>query len=218
MLFRSNDAARHGRVIVSDTSWPGYRDIPLDIMAGYSVMGREILDQLGDVRPSHCFLPIGVGGLAAGVVAPLWREMGAQLGAMIGVESYMSACFLESIAAQNPKVVDITEETMMAGLSCGEISDLAWQLLQPSLHHCLSIADDAIAPIMAAFTSGLLGGGRIEAGECSTAGLAALIGAKNNPALWSAMEFGPGSVVLLIGTEGATDPDIYREMIARGSA
>jgi diaminopropionate ammonia-lyase len=213
-----NDAARHGRVIVSDTSWPGYRDIPLDIMAGYSVMGREILDQLGDVRPSHCFLPIGVGGLAAGVVAPLWREMGAQLGAMIGVESYMSACFLESIAEQNPKVVDITEETMMAGLSCGEISDLAWQLLRPSLHHCLSIADDAIAPIMAAFTSGLLGGGRIEAGECSTAGLAALIGAKNNPALWNAMEFGPGSVVLLIGTEGATDPDIYREMIARGSA
>ena len=211
-----DDAAQHGRFIVSDTSWPDYHAVPLDIMAGYTVMGRETLDQLGAQRPSHCFLPIGVGGLAAGVVAPLWRDMGDGLGVMIGVESYMSACFLESISAEKPRLVDITDETLMAGLSCGEVSDLAWQLLQPSLHHCLSITDDAIAPIMAGFADGAFGGGPIEAGECATAGVAALLAAKDDPALWDALAFGPDSTVLLIGTEGATDPDIYRQMTERG--
>ena len=210
------DAEANNWHIVSDTSWTGYREIPLDIMAGYSVMGREAMDQAGSARPTHCFLPIGVGGMAAGIVAPLWRTMGANLGRMISVESYMSACFLESIDAEAPRLVDIGEETLMAGLSCGEISDLAWEILQPSLHHCLSITDNAIAPIMAGFADGTFGGSSIEAGECATAGVAALLAAKNDPALWRALEFGPNSVVLLIGTEGATDPVIYDSMIAKG--
>jgi len=210
------DAEAHGRYIVSDTSWPGYREMPLDIMAGYSVMGRETLDQMQGLKPTHCFLPIGVGGMAAGIVAPLWRDMGASLGKMIGVESYMSACFLDSIEAQMPSLVDISEETLMAGLSCGEISDLAWQILQPTLHHCLSITDDAIAPLMAGFADGRFGGGSIEAGECSTAGLASLLAAKNDPAIWQALGLGSGSIVLLIGTEGATDPVLYQQLLNEG--
>jgi diaminopropionate ammonia-lyase len=142
--------------------------------------------------------------------------MGANLGKMIGVESYMSACFLESIEAQTPSLVDIREETLMAGLSCGEISDLAWQILQPSLDHCLSITDDAIAPLMAGFAGGVFGSGTIEAGECSTAGLAALVAAKKDPALWQKLGFGPTSVVLLIGTEGATDPALYDQLVTEG--
>jgi diaminopropionate ammonia-lyase len=211
-----DDAAAHGWHIVSDTSWAGYREMPLDIMAGYSVMGRETIAQMQGDGPSHCFLPIGVGGMAAGIVAPLWQHMGANLGKMIGVESYMSACFLNSIEAQTPSLVDIREETLMAGLSCGEISDLAWQILQPTLDHCLSITDDAIAPLMAGFADGVFGGGEIEAGECSTAGLAALIAAKNDPALWQKLGFGPSSVVLLIGTEGATDPGLYDRLLTEG--
>ncbi len=210
------DAEANNWHIVSDTSWTGYREIPCDIMAGYSVMGREALDQLGSAQPTHCFLPIGVGGMAAGIVAPLWRAMGANFCNMISVESFMSACFLESINAQTPKLVNIHEETLMAGLSCGEISDLAWEILQPSLHHCLSITDDAIAPLMAGFADGTFGGGSIEAGECATAGVAALLAANRDPALWQTLGFGPDSVVLLIGTEGATDPDIYDYMIAKG--
>ena len=210
------DAEANDWHIVSDTSWTGYRKIPCDIMAGYSVMGREALDQLGSVRPTHCFLPIGVGGMAAGIVAPLWRAMGADFCRMISVESYMSACFLESVNAQTPKLVDIREETLMAGLSCGEVSELAWEILQPSLHHCVSITDNAIAPIMAEFADGAFGGGSIGAGECATAGVAALLAAKSDPALWQTLGFGSESVVLLIGTEGATDPVIYNSMIARG--
>jgi len=115
-----------------------------------------------------------------------------------------------------PSLVDISEETLMAGLSCGEISDLAWQILQPTLHHCLSITDDAIAPLMAGFADGRFGGGSIEAGECSTAGLASLLAAKNDPAIWQALGLGSGSIVLLIGTEGATDPVLYQQLLNEG--
>ena len=93
------DAALHGWHIISDTSWDGYRDIPLLIMAGYTLIGREVIDQLGAETLTHCFLPIGVGGLASGVVAPLWQHMNENLPTMISVESHMSACFLASIAA-----------------------------------------------------------------------------------------------------------------------
>jgi len=210
------DAEKHGWHIISDTSWDGYRDIPLLIMAGYTLIGREVIGQLGAETLTHCFLPIGVGGLASGIVAPLWQHMNENLPCMISVESAMSACFLESIASQTPTLVDITEETLMAGLSCGEVSQLAWELLQPSLSHCLAIDDTAVAPLMASFADGTIGGVKIEAGECSTSGLAALLAAKQDPQCWQKLGFNADSVILLIGSEGATDANIYAELTSLG--
>ena len=57
------EAESNDWIIVSDTSWKGYREIPMQIMAGYSVMSREIIEQMGTTKPSHIFLPVGVGGL-----------------------------------------------------------------------------------------------------------------------------------------------------------
>ena len=210
------DAQSHDWHIVSDTSWEGYRDIPLLIMAGYTLIGREVIKQLKAETLTHCFLPIGVGGLASGIVAPLWQHMNENLPSMISVESHMSACFLESIAAQTPTLIDITEETMMAGLSCGEVSQLAWELLQPSLSHCLAIDDAAVSPLMARFADGTIAGVPVEAGECATSGLAALLAAKQNPDRWLNLGFDRDSVILLIGSEGATDADIYGELTSLG--
>ena len=207
------DAKAHGWQVVSDTSWEGYRDIPLQVMAGYSVMGSETLDQMGELTLSHAILPIGVGGMAAGIVAPIWRAMGDQLCKIVSVESDMSPCFQESIAAQTPTLFDISEETLMAGLSCGEVSQLAWEILLPTLSHCLSIPDNSVAPLMRALGQGLDGSPPIEAGECSTAGLAALLAAKKDPVLWADLGFDAQSVVLLIGTEGATDPELYQSIM-----
>jgi diaminopropionate ammonia-lyase len=211
------DAEKNGWHIVSDTSWSGYRDIPLLIMAGYTLIGQEITHQLGQDDLTHCFLPIGVGGLAAGIVAPLWQQMNHRLPNMISVESNMSACFFESISAQTPILVDINEETLMAGLSCGEVSTLAWELLQPSLKHCLAIDDKAVAPLMTKFADSSIAGIPIEAGECATSGLAALIAAKQDQALWQQLGFDADSVILLIGTEGATDGDIYQKLTTAGN-
>jgi diaminopropionate ammonia-lyase len=199
--------------IVSDTSWKGYRETPMQIMAGYSVMSKEIIEQMGSSRPSHTILPIGVGGLAAGIVAPMWEDMNANLGKMISVESHFSQCFLNSISNGKPTLVDIKEETLMAGLSCGEVSEIAWEILKPTLSHCMSIADDGIAKIMQLFANGDFGETSIEAGECSASGLAALLIAKNNPSIWRQLELNKDSTVLLIGTEGATDPILYKQLI-----
>lgn len=206
-----SDAEAHGWDIVSDTSWDGYVDIPLDIMAGYTVMTKEALAQMGDVRPSHAFLPIGVGGLAAAVAAPLWHDMDDHLCRLISVESRLSSCFHDSIKAGAPTLFDITEETLMAGLSCGEVSLLAWDLLQHSLSHCMTISDDAVAPLMKWFQHRAT---PIEAGECSTSGLAALLAAHAHPDQWREMGFDADSVILLIGTEGATDRDLYDQLVA----
>ena len=210
------DAEKNDWQIVSDTSWDNYLDVPLEIMAGYSVMGQEILYQLGGEQPTHAFLPVGVGGLAAGVVAPLWQRLGKNLGKMISVESDMSSCFQTSIEALEPVLIDIKEETLMAGLSCGEVSKLAWEILVPSLSHCISISDNGVAPLMGLLASGI-GGLTIEAGECSTAGLAALLAAKNDLDISTELDLNENSVILLIGTEGATDPKIYKELLARSN-
>lgn len=207
------DAEIAGWEIVSDTSWDAYRTIPLQVMAGYSVMANEALVQLGDQNLTHAILPIGVGGLAAGIVAPLWQAMGDQLCKVISVESDMSPCFQQSISATRPVIIDISQETLMAGLSCGEVSQLAWEILQPTLSHCVSITDDAVAPIMRLLAHGLDDSPPIEAGECSTAGLAVLLAAKRDPNLWLALDLGPDSVVLVLGTEGATDPELYKSIV-----
>ena len=204
------DAAAHGWQIVSDTSWPGYADVPLMIMAGYTLMGREVVDQLGGTVPSHAMLPVGVGGLASGVIAPLWQAAGAGLGRMISVESHMSACMRDSLVAGTPTLVDITEETLMAGLSCGEVSTLAWDIMKPTVSYCITIGDEAVAPLMRWFHRRTPS---IEAGECSTSGLAACLAAHADPAARQQLGFGPDSVVLLLGTEGATDPDFYQSII-----
>ena len=104
----------------------------------------------------------------------------------------------------------------MAGLSCGEVSKLAWEILVPSLSHCISISDNGVAPLMGLLASGI-GGLTIEAGECSTAGLAALLAAKNDLDISTELDLNENSVVLLIGTEGATDPKIYKELLARSN-
>ena len=93
---------------------------------------------------------------------------------------------------------------------------MAWELLQPSLSHCLAIDDTAVAPLMARFADGTIGGVKIEAGECSTSGLAALLAAKQDPQCWQNLGFNSDSVILLIGSEGATDADIYAELISLG--
>ncbi len=205
-----HDAEAHGWQVVSDTSWPGYSKVPLQVMAGYSVLAREVLQQSAGSLISHAILPIDVGGLAAAVVAHLWQAMGDQLCRVISVESDLSACFLRSIEAQMPIFWDIKKETLMAGLSCGEVSSLAWDILQPTLSHCLSITDDAVAPLMRLFEHGFSDGLSIEAGECATAGLLA---ARRDTDLWRSMGFNRSSVILLIGTEGATDPELYRSIV-----
>ena len=209
------DAAANGWFIVSDTSYEGYMDLPRQVMAGYTVMTGEVLDQLPDgPPPSHVFLQGGVGGLAGAVASHLWQAYGEQRPRIVIVEPDRAACLYQSARQGEPVIVAVEEETIMAGLSCGEVSLLGWEILRSAADDFLCIPDELVAPVMRALAEGGADEA-VVAGESAVAGLAGLIAARRSAALSEALGLDESSRVLLFGTEGATDPEIYREIVGR---
>lgn len=200
-------------IAISDTSYPGYDRVPRLVMAGYSVIASEILMQAEGQPISHVFLPAGVGGLAAAIAMKLWQEMGDARPILIIVESDRSACLLESARQGRASTVDVVDETVMAGLSCGEASFIAWDILAAAGDHFVTLPDDGVAPAMRLFADGATGAGNIEAGECAVAGFLALCATAANSDLRRKIQLDRDSRVLLIGTEGATDREIYQRML-----
>ena len=198
----------NGWHIVSDTSWPGYEDVPRTVMQGYAVLVAEALDQ--DARPTHVFVQGGVGGLAAGVLSWLWEELGSDRPVLVVVEPDNAACLFESARAGALRTVGGDLDTIMAGLSCGEPSLLAWKILQPGADAFMRIPDAAAAQTMRDLAAlGVVGG------ESGVAGLAGFRLAAQDGAMRDALRLTPQSRVLCFGTEGATDPDIYAEIVGR---
>lgn len=212
----AREAAENGWFVVSDTSYDGYMDLPRHVMAGYSVMAAEVLDQLGGEIPTHVFVQAGVGGVAAAVCALMWQRLGAQRPRFVIVEPTRAACLMATARNGRPTAVRIEEETVMAGLSCGEISLLAWEILSRGAEHFVTIGEERVAPAMRLLASGAAGGGRIVAGESAVPGLIGLTGVAGDPALREATALTNESRVVVFGCEGATDPDIYRAIIEGG--
>ncbi len=208
----AQQAATHKWEVISDTSWAGYTHTPSLVMAGYTVMVSEVLAQL-DTPPTHIFIQAGVGGLAAAVAAAFWQALAEKLPKIYIVESEMAACLIESARIGQPATVDIQEETLMAGLSCGETSPIAWEILSRSATSFLTISDDAIVLCMQYLASGEAGA-EIEAGESAVTGIIAIAGAMKDASLSQEMGLDEFSRVLVFGTEGATDPEIYRQLLA----
>ncbi|MFP6706799.1 MAG: diaminopropionate ammonia-lyase [Alphaproteobacteria bacterium] len=212
-------SAQHGWHVVSDTSYPGYDQIPRDVMAGYGVMATEILTEVPALTPapSHLILQAGVGGLAAAFCARIWLQLGTNMPKVIIVEADRAPSLLASARAGALQTVAIEQETIMAGLSCGEVSPLAWDVLHRCTDHFVTMADDLVPSAMRCLASGKLGGGAIEGGECATPGLLTLIAIARDGAHDRRLrrEFGldETSRVLLIGSEGATDPNIYQAIM-----
>ena len=210
----ARDAAAHGWTVVSDTSYEGYRKIPRLVMAGYSVLASEVLAQMRDAPPTHLFVQAGVGGLAAAVAARLWQAWGDARPRIVVVEPTRAACLTATARAGQPTAVAIAEETVMAGLSCGEVSLVAWEVLARAVTDFVTIDDEAVGAAMRLLAHGRAGGGRIVAGESAVPGLIALVAAATDPGRRAALDLDGGSRVLLLGCEGATDPEIYRRMTA----
>ncbi len=203
-------AAANGWQIVSDTSWPGYEDVPRDVMQGYSVLAIEIAAQAP--TPTHVFVQGGVGGVAAAVLSDSWERHGAARPIFVVVEPENAACLFESAKAGAVTAVGGDLDTIMAGLACGEPSILAWRILQPGADAFMTVRDAAAADAMRQLaTLGVVGG------ESGVAGLAGLIKAARDPALRSALGLDTTSRVLCYGTEGATDPEVYRAIVGRSA-
>lgn len=210
------DAKRLGRIVVSDTSYPGYMRIPQYVMQGYTMLASEAIERMPeDAMPTHVFLQGGVGGFAAAVISTLWEHLAAGRPRMVIIEPDKAACIFASVAAGKPTAVSGDLGTVMAGLACGEISLLAWEILAEGADDVLMVADQSAVECMRLLADGVGGDEPVVAGESAVTGLAGLLIARRDPALCDALALGPRSRVLLIGTEGATDPQVYEQIVGR---
>ncbi len=198
-------AEREGWFVVSDTSWPGYTEVPREVMQGYRVMAEEALAAM-PAAPTHVFIQGGVGGVAAAVSAQV-RARGVEA-AVVVVEPERAACLLASAEAGRLTVVGGALDTVMAGLACGEPSLLAWQELERAAAAFVAIPDAAAVDGMR-----WLAARGVVSGESGAAGLAGLFLVAGEAAARAALGLDAGSRVLVFSTEGATDPDVYAALV-----
>jgi diaminopropionate ammonia-lyase len=208
------DAAMHGRFVVSDTSYDGYMDVPRDVMQGYTVMAAETMVQLplGE-RPTHIFVQGGVGGLAAAICGQVWENWGAARPCFVVVEPERADCLYQSASSGAPTVVEGALDTIMAGLACGEVSLLAWEILDMGADAFATLSDDAAADCMRLLAKPFNDDPPLVAGESAVAGLAGALIARGRPEWAAALGLDSDSRILVFGTEGATDPDMYEKIV-----
>jgi len=205
----SRQAEANGWFIVSDTSWPGYTEVPDQVMQGYRVMADEAADQWAGEPPTHVFIQGGVGGLAAAVSVQM-RARFRPAPALIVVEPDRAACLLASAELGEATAIPGDLDTLMAGLACGEPSLLAWQELEHAATAFMAVPDEAAVACMR-----LLAETAIVGGESGVAGLAGCLLAATDPAARETLGLDATSRVLLFNTEGATDPVLYEQLVGR---
>ncbi|WP_421993775.1 diaminopropionate ammonia-lyase [Roseococcus sp.] len=200
-------AQAEGWFVISDTSYPGYTEPPRDVMQGYRLMAEEAIGAM-PAPPTHVFVPGGVGGVAAAVAVQLRAMCGAGPRLVIA-EPERAACLTDSLEAGAFTTVGGDLDTVMAGLACGEPSLLAWQELERSAFASMALPDSKVPGAMRA-----LAAQAIEAGESAVAGYIALETAWSDPSARQALGLDAESRALIFGTEGATDPELYKLMLS----
>ena len=205
-------AAREGWSVVSDTSWNDYTAVPTDVMRGYEVMAAEAFDIL-DEPPTHILLQTGVGAMAAAVAACAFRRYPTARPTIVLADPDKAACFFDSIAAGRPVAVAGDLDTMMAGLACGEVSELAWTILSGGADAVAKLPDESAISVMRLLARPPFGDRPIVAGESAVAGLAALAACLADSAARAALALGRAARILIFGSEGDTDPALYEALV-----
>ena len=198
--------------IVQDVAWKDYMLVPTLTMAGYSVMMKEIVDQINNEEITHIFLQAGVGGMAGAMVAGAARYL-KNIPKMIIVEPDSAACVMESIKTGKIEKINIVRESLMGGMSCGEPSLVPWKILKKSVNNCISLPDDDIGKAMNLFSNASFGDDKIIAGENSAPGVISLIASCNDEKVKNKIKLNSNSNVLLIGCEGDTDQEMYQKLL-----
>jgi len=201
--------------IVQDVSWEGYKEVPKLIMAGYTIMIKEIMDEIDSNSITHVFLQAGVGGMAAAMIAG-FAKLSNNIPKFIIVEPENADCVFQSIQNEKPTSVDIIKETVMGGMSCGDVSSIAWEILKNSTNYCLTISDEAISTAIALLAEARLSDEKIIGGECAVPGLIALISSFNKREYLDKLELNSESNILLFGCEGLTDKAMYQKLLSDG--
>ena len=198
--------------IVQDVAWKDYVLVPKYTMAGYSVMMREISNQIENEKITHIILQAGVGGMAGAMVAGIARYLD-NVPITIVVEPDSAACVLESIKTGKIEKIDIKRESLMGGMSCGEVSLVPWEILKYATKYCISLPDDDIPNTMKLLGNASFSDEKIIAGENSAPGVISLIASCEDQKIKNKLGLNLNSNVLVFGCEGDTDKAMYQKLI-----
>ena len=218
-------AAEHKGIVVQDTSWEGYDEVPLHIMQGYTTMGSEIVEQLqayGNIKPTHVFLQAGVGAMAgamAGFIADYYKERRPLITI---VEPNQADCIYRTALANDGQLhaVGGALDSIMAGLCCGEPCSLGWRQLAAYADNFVAMPDRAAALGMRVLGSPMGSDAAVVAGESGAAGFGLAMAAlweQDLAELKRSLQLDAKSVILCISTEGATDVANYRRIMWEGA-
>jgi diaminopropionate ammonia-lyase len=207
---RSAREAGERCLVISDTSWPGYEDVPRWVIEGYSTIFWEIEDQLserGEDPLDLVVVQIGVGALAASAVRHFRREGGRAL-RMVGVEPDRSACVLASMEAGRLVSIPGPHDSIMVGLNCGTPSEVAWPLVSHGLDAYVAVPDERAREGMRALA-------RVDvvSGETGAAGVACLLELLDDTDARGRLGIDESTTALVLSTEGATDPAAYEAIV-----
>lgn len=222
--YTDEQAKKYSWIIVQDTAWEGYTEIPTWIMQGYLTMAKEAVEQYKKLKtkPTHVFLQSGVGAMAGAVAAFIEDYYGEDCPKIISVEPSAADCVYRSAKKNGDKPVAVTGDlnSIMAGLCCGEVNPLSWQILKnlPSLY--ISCSDDHSANGMRILGNPLQGDQVVYSGESGAIGMGLLDYILNNKKaadIKKYLELDSNSSVLMFSTEGITDPVMYRKIVWYGA-
>ena len=211
-------------VIVQDTAWDGYEEIPSWIMQGYGTMAMEAGEQLKDYgcdRPTHVFVQAGVGSLAGAVVGYFTNLYPDNPPTFVVVEADAAACLYKGAAAGDgdPRIVDGDMQTIMAGLACGEPNTISWDILKNHVTVFIAAPDWVAAKGMRMLAAPIKGDAPVTSGESGAApfgALAAMMTMEEYRDLKHEIGLDENSRVLLFSTEGDTDPERYKNIVWKG--
>lgn len=223
-LATAESAKTPNSVVIQDTAWAGYEEIPGWIMQGYGTMALEALEQLraaGIERPTHIFVQAGVGSLAGAVQGFFANAFPDNCPTTVVVEAQVADCIYRSAQQGDGGLVNVGGDlsTIMAGLACGEANTISWEILEEKTAFFVSLPDYAAARAMRVMGAPLPGDDRVISGESGAAGFGCLLEVLQNPAyadFCEALGLDENSQVLLFSTEGDTDPDQYRRIVWEG--
>lgn len=206
-------ARLNGWRLVADTAADADDPLPLLVMQGYTIIAREVAAQWQGAAPTHVFVQVGVGGLAAAIAAEARRIWGDAVSRFVAVEPAAADCLFQSVSAGAPCPASGDLDTVMAGLSCGEVSVPAWRILQGAVTDAITISDTEAVAAMRRLFRPVAGDPGIEAGESGGVGLGGLMHGCRDPGLRAKLGLDAGSRVLLVNSEGATDPALFRKLV-----
>ncbi len=208
-------AERNGWELIQDTAWEGYEKCPRWIIDGYLTLAAEAAEQMGEKKPTHIFMQAGVGAMAGGIEAYFMNKYREEPPLVAIVEPTDVACIYKSVLAGDGKAHSIegNPQTIMAGLNCGTPCAAVWPILRDCSAYFCACEDSVTEEGMRAYARPLGSDKAIVSGESGAVTYGLLLKILKSDSLREQFKIDEKSVILLINTEGDTDPVNYRKVL-----